>query len=184
MKTRSKRILGWSVIIVLCGALLILASVLLSFLFYNGAVELSEPELGLYISIAGIFSLLYVGLRYFSEMSVKGLIINAYYYAFRFGAVYFILNVTLKTTRMMVWKPDYTYAYLWVENAKRDITSFRGIALVIIAVVSMLTVLWVIYHFVPAADRLFDKTYDLAVRISESRKEKRVRCCRERRDPN
>ncbi len=187
MKTRIKRFIGWSVIAVFCVALLLLASALLSLLFYDGNVKLSETELGLYISIAGIISLIYVGLRYFSEMSAKALKANALLYSIRFGLFFFTANVSCKTTWIckttwMKWESD--YPTLWTENAKRDITSFRGIMHVVIAFVFMLTVLWVIYHFVPAADWLFNKAYDLAVRISESGKEKRLRCGRESIDRN
>ncbi len=170
---KRRRIFGWSVIILFC----CFGAVFLSILLYwglNGTVGLTWYEASIYLILGGVYMLILTGLRYYTDIPKKPLILIAQITGLRYGIAIFLINTTLKCNRIAYIHYDEFYPRLWWSQARSDLLSWRSLVIIFI-IIGFLFAFWVVYYIKAWLKTALNKAVDFFVTVHECVREIKAR---------
>lgn len=141
---KRRRIFGWSMIILFC----CFGAAILSILLYwglSGTVGLTWYEASIYLILGGVYMLILTGLRYYTDIPKKPLILIAQFTGLRYGIAISLINTTLKCNRIAYIFYDEFYPRLWWTQTQSDLLSWRSLVIVLI-ILGFLFAFWVVYN--------------------------------------
>ena len=157
-REKRRRFWGWAFIIVYC----CLGAAFLFELYYwglTGTVGLTWYEASIYLILGGVYMLILTGLRYYTDIPKKPIILAAQYTAVKYGVAVFLINSTLKCNRIAHIHYDEFYPTLWWYQTRRDLLSWRSLVIVLI-ILGFLFAFWVVYNIKAWLKTALYKTVD------------------------